>query len=372
MIYHEGKKYRGISRWGNGFKFRYTDAQGCEHRVKCRSLDEAIALYHTKKDKAAKGEQLPDLKVLRQRRITFREIAHDALTYSERNKRSYATDVPRFARLKEWFGMRPAHALTPMEIEDKLDKVAQEVGWAASTLNHYRSLISLSYRLAIRNRKLTANPAHSIPHRREDNSRVRYLSENEEQTLRNVLLVKYSGHLPEFEVALQTGIRQGTQYNLTWEMVDWQSRMLHIPRTKNEEPLHIPLNDTALAALILVRARGVDNGRVFLSERTGLPLEHPRHWFDPALEEAKISGFHWHDLRPTFASRLRMKGTPLEDIADLLGHKGLAMTRRYAHLGPSRLHEVVARLVEKPVQIGTKSGTAAQRPAIHSMVSYLN
>lgn len=148
--------------------------------------------------------------------------------------------------------------------------------------------------------------------------------------------------------------------------------MLHIPRTKNEEPLHIPLNDTALAALRVVRACGADNGRLFLSERTGLPLDHPRYWFDPALEGAKISAFHWHDLRHTFASRLRVNGTPLEDIADLLGHKGLPMTRHYAHLGPSRLHEVVARLVEKPVKTGTKSGTVTRRPAIQSVVSYLN
>lgn len=184
--------------------------------------------------------------------------------------------------------------------------------------------------------------------------------------------MKYSGHLPEFELTLQTGIRQGTQYNLTWEMVDWPSRMLHIPRTKNEEPLHIPLNDTALAALIIVRARGADGRRVILPERTGLPLEHRRHWFDPALGEAKISEFHWHDLRHIFASRLRMKGTPLEDIADLLGHKGLTMTRRYAHLGPNRLHEVVARLVEKPVKAGTRSGTVAGMASIRSTVSYLN
>lgn len=38
-----------------------------------------------------------------------------------------------------------------------------------------------------------------------------------------------------------------------------------------------------------------------------------------------------------------MKGAPLEDIADLLGHKR-TMTRRYAHLGPNRLHEVVSLL----------------------------
>jgi integrase len=167
---------------------------------------------------------------------------------------------------------------------------------------------STSYRLAIRNRHLTTNPARSISHRREDNSRVRYLSENEEQRLRKVLLVKYTAHLPEFDLALQTGIRQGAQYNLAWEMVNWDSRMLHIPRTINEEPLHIPLNDTAVAVLRVARDRGVNHGRVFLSERTAQPLEHPRHWFDTALEEAKISGFHRHDLRHTFASRLRMKG----------------------------------------------------------------
>jgi site-specific recombinase XerD len=39
-----------------------------------------------------------------------------------------------------------------------------------------------------------------------------------------------------------------------------------------------------------------------------------------------------------------MKGAPLEDIADLLGHKSLAMTRRYAHLGPNKLHAVVSLL----------------------------
>ena len=62
------------------------------------------------------------------------------------------------------------------------------------------------------------------------------------------------------------------------------------------------------------------------------------------MREAEIKNFRWHDLRHTFASRLRMKGAPLEDIADLLGHKSLTMTRRYAHLGPNKLHAVVSLL----------------------------
>jgi site-specific recombinase XerD len=83
---------------------------------------------------------------------------------------------------------------------------------------------------------------------------------------------------------------------------------------------------------------------VFQSAKTGEPLENGRHWFDDAVEEAKIKNSRWHDLRLTFASRLRMKGAPLVDIADLLGHKSLTMTRRYAHLGPNKLHAVVSLL----------------------------
>ena len=127
-------------------------------------------------------------------------------------------------------------------------------------------------------------------------------------------------------------------------MVDWKSRELHIPRTKNEEPLHVPLNDAAISALKTVFKKGDGKGRVFTSSKTGDPLENGRHWFDDATVEAKLKNFHWHDLRHTFASRLRMKGAPLEDIADLLGHKSLTMTRRYAHLGPNKLHGVVSLL----------------------------
>ena len=76
--------------------------------------------------------------------------------------------------------------------------------------------------------------------------------------------------------------------------------------------------------------------------------------------EAEIKNFRWHDLRHTFASRLRMKGAALEDIADLLGHKSLSMTRRYAHLGPNKLHVVVSLLGASDTTSDTaKSGVPA-------------
>jgi integrase len=71
-------------------------------------------------------------------------------------------------------------------------------------------------------------------------------------------------------------------------------------------------------------------------------LNYPTHWFVPALRAAGICDYTWHDNRHTYASGLRQSGVPLGNIAELLGHKGLAMTRRYAHLSISNLHEAVA------------------------------
>ena len=97
-------------------------------------------------------------------------------------------------------------------------------------------------------------------------------------------------------------------YSLTWEMVDWNGRMLHIPTSKNGEPLRVPLNQAALTALKTVYHRGSKTGPVFASGRTGEPLANSRHWFKKAVAAAGIRDFVWHDLRHCFASRLRMKG----------------------------------------------------------------
>src|SRR5919109_1125256 len=90
--------------------------------------------------------------------------------------------------------------------------------------------------------------------------------------------------------------------------------------------------------------KGMERDGSLRLQRRVIRSKTGRHWFDDAVIEAKLKNFRWHDLRHTFASRLRMKGTPLEDIADLLGHKSLTMTRRYAHLGPNKLHAVVSLL----------------------------
>jgi site-specific recombinase XerD len=116
-----------------------------------------------------------------------------------------------------------------------------------------------------------------------------------------------------------------------------------VPHCKNGETRHIPLNDAAIAALRAAQAVGSGIPYIFLSA-TGTRLSSPRFWFDAAVKDAELANFTWHSLRHTFASRLVMSGVDLRTVQELMGHKTIQMTVRYAHLAPEHRLAAVQRL----------------------------
>jgi site-specific recombinase XerD len=63
-----------------------------------------------------------------------------------------------------------------------------------------------------------------------------------------------------------------------------------------------------------------------------------------ACRKAGVSNLRLHDLRHTFASYLALSGYNLRTIQQLLGHKDLRMTSRYAHLSDDHLQQAVKSL----------------------------
>jgi site-specific recombinase XerD len=83
-----------------------------------------------------------------------------------------------------------------------------------------------------------------------------------------------------------------------------------------------------------------------------------RFW-NPARKRASLEGLRWHDLRHTFASRLVMAGVDLRTVQELMGHKTITMTLRYAHLSPTHQREAVQRLTQKSTATTTATGQSA-------------
>jgi integrase len=84
------------------------------------------------------------------------------------------------------------------------------------------------------------------------------------------------------------------------------------------------------------RKRIVENGPGFVFCRLdGRPIQRIDSAWQEALRLAGLKGFHFHDLRHTFCSNLLLSGSDLKDVKEMIGHKDLSMTDRYAHLTPS-------------------------------------
>ena len=345
MARKEAKKVRGIYEKvpGSGVWWvRYSDATGRIRREKAGLKQTAETLYRKRKTEVLQGKKLPES---RKRMASFGELTKDALDYSKAHKRSYKDDKWRFEKLRKHFGDRPADGITPQDIERYLAAKIEHDKWAPATANRCRALLSLAFRLGNRNGKVSANPARLVRAYRVNNTRVRWLTPEEGKRLRKVLQEKDLSHLPELDLALNTGLRRGDMYHVRWEDVNLGRCLLRVPLSKNGESHHVPLNKFAIAALKQLLSKCEGKGWVFMSVN-GDRLQGPRHWFEPAVKDAGIPNFHWHDLRHTFASRLRMAGVDLGTIQELMGHKSIQMTVRYAHLAPTYQLAAVERLAE--------------------------
>jgi site-specific recombinase XerD len=172
---------------------RYADVMGRIRREKAGTKSSALTLYRKRKTEALQGKKLPEN--LRAPVASFAELAKDALDYSKVYKRSYGVDVVRMEKLLAAFRDRPADGITPQDLERHLSQTSEENDWKPATVNRYRALVSLVYRLGIQNGKVKENPAKLVKHRQENNARVRWLSVEEEVRLRAAVSATSPQHL---------------------------------------------------------------------------------------------------------------------------------------------------------------------------------
>jgi integrase len=216
-------------------------------------------------------------------------------------------------------------------------------------VNRYLAALGKAMQDAVREwHWLADNPVRRVSKEREPEGRVRYLSDEERERL---LAACQASPLKELELivllALTTGMRRGEILGLRWADVDLKRRMAVLHKTKNRERRAVPLVPRVAQLLEAhAKVRRLDTQLVFPLEGKDRAID-PAHWFVQACRAAKVAEFRFHDLRHTAASYLAMSGATPPEIAAVLGHKTLAMVKRYAHLSDSHVGGVVERMTNK-------------------------
>lgn len=220
---------------------------------------------------------------------------------------------------------------------------------SGATINRYIAALSHALSFGVKDRRvLDRNPVSDIRRKKELRGRTRFLSDEERTELLKACAKSVWPPLRTLVlVAITTGAMKGELTGLRWADVDLKKGRALVHETKNDEPRTLPLAGQALEALRELRLMDSARSEYVFAQPSGFPgpyVHFDPHWY-AALEDAGIIGFHFHDLRHTTASMLAAQGASLLEIADVLGHKTLAMVKRYSHLVVDHKAKVIERMI---------------------------
>jgi integrase len=221
-----------------------------------------------------------------------------------------------------------------------------------ATVNREMALLKHMYAKAVEWGKVKENPAKKVKRLQGEAKRLRFLVPEEIQTL----LSNCSGYLRSVVlVALNTGMRRGELLGLKWGQINMDQGIITLPETKNHEPRNIPMNATVRGVLQDLKKK---EGYVFF-DTMGKGIFYVNKLFRCAVRKSGITDFRFHDLRHTFASNLVMEGVDIMTVKELMGHKTLEMTLRYAHLAPSHKTKAI-NVLDRVMSLNPPQATDAQ------------
>lgn len=271
-------------------------------------------------------------------RVPFSEFAETYMQRCTALLKSAKTERDRVLFWVREFGNRPIGQVSRAELQDWQARKRQTC--KPATVNRIMCRLRHMFNRAVDWELLDQSPMKGIRFLPENNARLRYLSREECDRLVESCLALHLRAI--VTVALHTGMRSGEIRSLQWNDLDFGSGFIIIRDSKNGEPRHVPMDSTVVD---LFRNYPRTPGSEFVfTNAAGGRIGWLQHGFRAALLRAGITDLHFHDLRHTFASQWMMAGGELYALKDILGHKTIAMTQRYAHLSPTYRRSMVVRM----------------------------
>lgn len=197
-------------------------------------------------------------------------------------------------------------------------------------------------------RPMNSNPTKRIK-RYPEEEKKRYLDEVEQERLGTVLanmlqneeITRYV--FAAFYLLLLTGCRLGEIQKLKWDYVT--RTHLELPDSKTGRR-RIPLPREARALLnTLDRREG--NPYVILGTHSDGHYNDLQKPWRKIRERAGLNDVRVHDLRHTYASVAVMNGIDPFTLKEILGHKNLSTTLRYAHLSDDAVQKAAGQIANR-------------------------
>ena len=249
---------------------------------------------------------------------------------------SEAKMLVNMKQVEAFFGAAtPIHRIDTDAVDAFIDHCVAK-GNSNATINRKLAVLSKSLTYAYERKLIPFKP--KIERQREGLGRVRWLSDEEERALIDLLRSWEKNHHADVVICLiDTGFRPVELYRITSKDVDlkagtitiWKSKGRDIPRT-----IHMTK-----------RVRSIIERRMSaVTAPTDRLFPYDNFWMRHVWDRARVQLGYANDehfvpyiCRHTCASRLVQRGVPINVVKEWMGHRSIQMTMRYAHLAPANL-----------------------------------
>ena len=258
--------------------------------------------------------------------------------------------------LKDW-RRRPLTEITRQTILKRHQRIAKENGevTANTVMRHLRSVYNFT---AAAHEQFPPNPVSILTQARAwfpERRRRGVVGAHDLPAWWTAVMEEPEYSRDFLLIALFTGMRRNEIASLRWEHIDLRERALHIPKTKNGDPLDLPLSDFLVC---LLRERLDQTGTspwVFPSTgRKGHIVETKK--FTARVTERSGVTFTLHDMRRTFITIAESLDIPHYALKRLLNHRLSGdVTAGYIVSDMERLRGPVSLVAAKILQLSAQS-----------------
>jgi len=242
------------------------------------------------------------------------------------------------------FGKYRLDEITPTMVEDYRNKRLKHV--KPATVNREVSLLKNMLSMARKWGLIKYNPLAefgSLPERNENTGHA--LTHEEAKKLLENTNPYYRDF---FEFLLYTGRRVSEALNLRWRDFNPRQKTVLVRDSKNGSGFYFPLTQQAFEILVRLFKKAAQNRKFNLEERIFThDASRARKELKQALEKAGLPNtVRLHDLRHTFGTWCADAGLSTIEIQYLMGHKTMAMVKRYVHPASTTIKNAANKLSE--------------------------
>lgn len=296
--------------------------------------------------------------------ITLREAQEIKIATSEKKGRSPATihgyeTFPK-RHLSDWLD-RPLASITRAEVRQRHERIARTInnkshrydGKVAAdlTMRCFRAIYNRARR---EHEGLPECPTINVDwfgQQHDDNK------EKLNKVIPNNVLAQWYKLVMDLDnpisrdllrMGLFTGLRRKNLQEMKWEDIDFDKKLLYVPKPKSRRPFYLPLTDFLLDIL---RQRKKENAEFFPKSIWVFPSPRSKsgHVEEPRLRVNRVPFYTLHSLRHTYATIAAQIGISKEQIKLLLNHAIASgdITEIYIERDAEDLREAMVLITER-------------------------